>query len=253
MPRTVKRTPSLTALNQFFCGQQYSNSETSSFIFYAKVQPAQDSCYSGTSVLHAVSSYCHKSGSLSSGRCSGDHHLACSCQGPLPRVFPYLATASPAGHAPLVRQISHSLTSHSVQAGDNLPLYGICCYMDEAVQQPPWLLNTGPRAPLPLTPTIPVAPRCYCLLTHYPFFTLHFKACGSGSYAACHLAAAQLPCSNSRKLQNLCPRYLASQRLGIPCAMVKFHSHAEDPSTAPLGYAVLCQLMQPVLWRRCCT
>ena len=46
------------------------------------------------------------------------------------------------------------------------------------MQQPPWLLNPGPRAPLPLTQTIPVAPRCYCLLTHYPFFTLHFKVGG---------------------------------------------------------------------------
>ena len=38
-PREVQRTPSLTALNQFFCGQQYSNAETSSFVFYAKVRP----------------------------------------------------------------------------------------------------------------------------------------------------------------------------------------------------------------------
>ena len=68
---------------------------------------------------------------------------------------------------------------HHLQAGDNLPLYGVCCYMEEAVQQPPWLLQTGPRAPLPLAHTIPVAPRCYCLLTHYPFFTLHFKVSAS--------------------------------------------------------------------------
>ena len=40
-PREVQRTPSLTALNQFFCGQQYTNSETSSFIFYAKVEQPQ--------------------------------------------------------------------------------------------------------------------------------------------------------------------------------------------------------------------
>ena len=43
-PRVVKRTPSLTALNQFFCGQQYSNAETSSFIFYAKVCPGACWC-----------------------------------------------------------------------------------------------------------------------------------------------------------------------------------------------------------------
>ena len=63
-----------------------------------------------------------------------------------------------------------------MQSGDNLPLYGICCMMEEMVHQAPWLTSSGPAPPMPLSRTIPVAPRCYCLLTHYPFFTLHFKA-----------------------------------------------------------------------------
>ena len=59
---------------------------------------------------------------------------------------------------------------------DNLPLYGVCCYMDEAVHRPPALLgdHLGEVIP-PLTKHLVAAPRCYCLLTHYPFFTLHFK------------------------------------------------------------------------------
>ena len=65
----------------------------------------------------------------------------------------------------------------ALQSGDNLPLYGICCMMEELVHQPPWLLRSQPMPAMPLTRTIPVAQRCYCLLTHYPFFTLHFKVC----------------------------------------------------------------------------
>ena len=64
----------------------------------------------------------------------------------------------------------------ALQSGDNLPLYGVCCLMEEMVHQPPWLCSTGPAPAMPLTRSIPVAQRCYCLLTHYPFFTLHFKA-----------------------------------------------------------------------------
>lgn len=36
-PHVLQRTPSMTALNQFFCGQQYSHADTHSFIFFSKV------------------------------------------------------------------------------------------------------------------------------------------------------------------------------------------------------------------------
>lgn len=62
---------------------------------------------------------------------------------------------------------------------DNLPLYGVCCYMEEAVHRPPAMLNQqhGDFILPPQGRHLVAAPRCYCLLTHYPFFTLHFKVC----------------------------------------------------------------------------
>ena len=63
------------------------------------------------------------------------------------------------------------------QAADNLPLYGVCCYMDEMVHRPPAIL--GPAFPecssVALSRYLVAAPRCYCFLTHFPFFTLHMK------------------------------------------------------------------------------
>ena len=63
-----------------------------------------------------------------------------------------------------------------VQVADNLPLYGVCCYMDEMVHRPPSLLKAKyPDCDMPLTRYLVAAPRCYCFLTHYPFFSLHMK------------------------------------------------------------------------------
>ena len=68
---------------------------------------------------------------------------------------------------------------HPAQVADNLPLYGVCCYMDEVVHRPPTILSraNGDADPAPpLSRYLVAAPRCYCFLTHYPFFSLHFKA-----------------------------------------------------------------------------
>ena len=63
-----------------------------------------------------------------------------------------------------------------VQVADNLPLYGVCCYMEEMVHRPPSLLKAKyPDCNMPLTRYMVAAPRCYCFLTHYPFFSLHMK------------------------------------------------------------------------------
>ncbi len=78
-----------------------------------------------------------------------------------------------------------------VQVADNLPLYGVCCYMDELIARPPSVLRP-PGTPAPELPQFLVAaPRCYCLLTHYPFFPLHFKACA----CACAGMTAPNACS----------------------------------------------------------
>lgn len=66
------------------------------------------------------------------------------------------------------------------QVADNLPLYGVCCYMDEIIHRPPQLLRyLYPNCKKPLSRYLVSAPRCYCFLTHYPFFSLHLKACFS--------------------------------------------------------------------------
>ena len=63
-----------------------------------------------------------------------------------------------------------------MQAADNLPLYGVCCYMEEMVHRPPAILSDlWPQCSTPLSRYLVAAPRCYCLLTHFPFFTLHMK------------------------------------------------------------------------------
>lgn len=48
--------------------------------------------------------------------------------------------------------------------------------MEEMVHRPPALLNElFPDHNAPLSRYLISAPRCYCFLTHYPFFPLHFK------------------------------------------------------------------------------
>ncbi len=55
-------------------------------------------------------------------------------------------------------------------------LYGVCCYMRELVHRPPAIARGAFTAcNAPLSRYMVVAPRCYCLLTHYPFFALHFR------------------------------------------------------------------------------
>lgn len=63
-----------------------------------------------------------------------------------------------------------------LQVADNLPLYGVCCYMDEVLHRPPSILKPKyPECNVPLSRYMVAAPRCYCFLTHYPFFSLHLK------------------------------------------------------------------------------
>jgi hypothetical protein len=70
------------------------------------------------------------------------------------------------------------------QAADNLPLYGVCCYMEEMVHRPPALLASKyPNSTKPLSRYLVAAPRCYAFLTHFPFFALHMKV-GAGKHSA---------------------------------------------------------------------
>lgn len=64
----------------------------------------------------------------------------------------------------------------AVQATERLPLYGVCVYVDEFVFLPPPISGEAVAATrLGLSRHVVAAPRCYCLLSHYPFFPLHFQ------------------------------------------------------------------------------
>lgn len=63
-----------------------------------------------------------------------------------------------------------------LQSGNDMPLYGVCCYMEEMVHRPPSMLKAKyPDCNMPLSRYMVAAPRCYCFLTRYPFFSLHMK------------------------------------------------------------------------------
>lgn len=64
------------------------------------------------------------------------------------------------------------------QVADNATLYGVCLHVSEIVQRPPAIL--GISSPLPhssggLCRFLVSAPRCYCLLSKFPFFELHYE------------------------------------------------------------------------------
>ncbi|EFJ52381.1 hypothetical protein VOLCADRAFT_103040 [Volvox carteri f. nagariensis] len=63
-----------------------------------------------------------------------------------------------------------------LKVGTNLPLYGICCAVPEVLHRPPHLArHMFPACRMPFRSVMIAAPRVYCLLSHYPFFDLHFQ------------------------------------------------------------------------------
>jgi len=72
-----------------------------------------------------------------------------------------------------------------VQVGGNFPLYGCCWYVREMLHRPPGLARLNySSCRAPFRQCMIAAPRCYCLLSHYPFFELHFRVSRSGCAAA---------------------------------------------------------------------
>jgi hypothetical protein len=66
-----------------------------------------------------------------------------------------------------------------LQVGGNFPLYGCCWYVREMLHRPPYLARQEYRScRAPFRQCMIAAPRCYCLLSHYPFFDLHFRVGG---------------------------------------------------------------------------
>jgi len=63
-----------------------------------------------------------------------------------------------------------------LKAGGNLPLYGICMYSEEVLHRPPVLARERySNCKAPYRQCLIAAPRCYCILSQYPFFPLHFQ------------------------------------------------------------------------------
>eukprot|EP00878_Enallax_costatus_P031049 GHUV01033883.1.p1 GENE.GHUV01033883.1~~GHUV01033883.1.p1 ORF type:complete len:573 (+),score=253.43 GHUV01033883.1:357-2075(+) len=63
-----------------------------------------------------------------------------------------------------------------LKVGGNFPLYGCCWYVREMLHRPPYLAQQKYRnCKAPFRQCMIAAPRCYCLLSHYPFFELHFR------------------------------------------------------------------------------
>lgn len=70
----------------------------------------------------------------------------------------------------------------SLKVSDNTSLYGICLHVHEIVQRPPAII--GASSPIYQSSSgcnrfVASAPRCYCVLTKFPFFELHFEMLNS--------------------------------------------------------------------------
>ncbi|KAH8959278.1 hypothetical protein BDL97_06G070700 [Sphagnum fallax] len=69
-----------------------------------------------------------------------------------------------------------------LKVADNATLYGVCVFVPELVQRAPafFAMNTDLSPPRSVRSRFLVsAPRCYCLLTRLPFFSLHFEVLNS--------------------------------------------------------------------------
>ncbi|KAF6252579.1 hypothetical protein COO60DRAFT_515548 [Scenedesmus sp. NREL 46B-D3] len=77
-----------------------------------------------------------------------------------------------------------------IKVADNFPLYGCCWYVHEMLHRPPYLARGRYRScHAPFRQCMIAAPRCYCLLSRYPFFELHFRVSRSARCSACCEAA----------------------------------------------------------------
>lgn len=70
----------------------------------------------------------------------------------------------------------------SLKVANNTTLYGVCLYVEEIVQRPPGILGASSpfsRSSGGCSRFLVSAPRCYCMLTRFPFFELHYEMLNS--------------------------------------------------------------------------
>jgi hypothetical protein len=134
-----------------------------------------------------------------------------------------------------LRASAHALTTAcspvsrtQTQVGGNFPLYGCCWYVREMLHRAPYLARTRFRScRAPFRQCMIAAPRCYCLLSHYPFFELHFRVRGvSGVPGTC---CSALP-----------PDSAVATRLCQPPPLLTLLSSHCCPATPRGMRAVLC-------------
>ena len=163
----LERTPSMSSLNEVIYSQPCQTHDDHSFVFLMKV------CMCGWGVLH-----------LNRGtvKCRAWFRLDIqSSRMSPPREPPTRAPHEPSSTAPSPQQVADP-------GGGPAPrtLYGVCAYARELVHRPPAVARAAfpEQAAAPLSRYMVVAPRCYCLLSHYPFFGLHFRVGGQGGAGA---------------------------------------------------------------------
>lgn len=62
------------------------------------------------------------------------------------------------------------------KGGDGLPMFGVCYLVNQMLHTPPGLVKHKFReSGVSPSKHMVAAPRCYCLLSRYPFFELHFQ------------------------------------------------------------------------------
>ncbi|XP_049411105.1 uncharacterized protein LOC125874290 isoform X1 [Solanum stenotomum] len=70
----------------------------------------------------------------------------------------------------------------SLKVADNATLYGVCLHVPEIVQRPPAIyVSSSPpsQSSIGRSRFLVSAPRCYCLLTRFPLFELHYEMLNS--------------------------------------------------------------------------
>ncbi|KAL3336347.1 hypothetical protein AABB24_032210 [Solanum stoloniferum] len=70
----------------------------------------------------------------------------------------------------------------SLKVADNSTLYGVCLHVPEIVQRPPAIyVSSSPpsQSSIGRSRFLVSAPRCYCLLTRFPLFELHYEMLNS--------------------------------------------------------------------------
>ncbi len=110
------------------------------------------------------------------------------------------------------------VVSSCPQVAGSLPLFGVCCCSLESVHRPPHLARHHyPSCRAPFRSCMIAAPRVYCLLSHYPFFDLHFQVRVAGPAGPCAGMVRSLGLEGKRLCQR--SRFVVLSPASLPLGM----------------------------------